>query len=231
MGKESLSDMAYNRIRRDIVSCVLMPGQQVAQAQLARDYGLGLTPVREALQRLSQERLVQPMARLGYIVSPISVSDVHEIFEMRLVQEGAAARWACERATEQQLAEIAQEAEQSYVYGDRNTYAEYLAHNSRFHLLVAESAGNRRLYSVTSNLLDEASRVLQLYLNLADATELVRELHVGISDALRKRDPVLAEAEVARHQDTMRRNILALVSGLASGRSLGLSKSVQIQTM
>ena len=70
----SLADKAYEVIKADIITCVLRPGQQIAQPRFAERYGMGLTPVREALQRLAQEGFVQAVPRFGYIISPIAIS-------------------------------------------------------------------------------------------------------------------------------------------------------------
>ncbi len=64
-----LSSQAYRSIKDDIVTCVLAPGQFMAQLDLTEKYHMGLTPVREALRQLTQEGFVQPVPRMGYIVT------------------------------------------------------------------------------------------------------------------------------------------------------------------
>src|SRR5919197_450469 len=88
---ESLADQAYARIRRRIVGCELAPGDQVTESQLVETHGIGKTPVREALQRLAQEGLVQPIRRHGYRVAPITLRDVRDLFGLRLIIQPAAA--------------------------------------------------------------------------------------------------------------------------------------------
>jgi DNA-binding GntR family transcriptional regulator len=102
----SLADEAYARIRRRIVGCDLAPGEQVTEGQLVETHGIGKTPVREALQRLAQEGLVQPIRRHGYRVAPITLRDVRDLFGLRLIIEPAAAELAVGRIDVAQLRDI-----------------------------------------------------------------------------------------------------------------------------
>jgi DNA-binding GntR family transcriptional regulator len=81
-------------LRADIISCVLRPGQQVVQSKLADKYQIGTTPIRDALHRLALENLVQPVPRSGYVITPITLSDIQEQFELRYLLESFAARMA-----------------------------------------------------------------------------------------------------------------------------------------
>ena len=92
-----LGEHAYETIRRDIIRCELDPGSEASEAALASRLGLGKAPIRVALARLCQEGLVRPLPRRGYIVTPITIKDVHEILEMRMALEPVAARMAVGR--------------------------------------------------------------------------------------------------------------------------------------
>jgi DNA-binding GntR family transcriptional regulator len=202
--KVTLSDQAYEIIRNDIITCVLEPGEQIAQQQLAERHRFGMTPTREALQRLAQEGFVQPIPRFGYIVSPITFSDVQEIYELRSILESAAVRLAATRGTDEQLAEIARAADFTYVYKDRQSYSHFLAHNTGFHRSVADLAGNRRLADQISKLLDEMTRIFHLGLDLRDSAEEMRVEHLALAEALCARSAQRAErvvqSQIARSQ-------------------------------
>jgi len=202
--KSSLSDQAYEMIKAEIITCVLEPGQQIAQSQLVERYQVGTTPIREALQRLAQEGFVQPIPRFGYIVSPITFSDVHEIYELRSILESAAARLAAIRGTDRQLQEIAKPADFTYVYKDRRSYSDFLTRNADFHRSIAIAAGNRRLADQISKLLDEMTRIFHLGLDLRDSAEEMRDEHLTLVKALGDRDPERAEqlvqSQIARSQ-------------------------------
>jgi DNA-binding GntR family transcriptional regulator len=185
----SLTAKAYDLLRHEIINCVLEPGQQIVQAQLAQHHGMGLTPIREALQRLAHEGFLQVIPRYGYIVSPITVSDVREIYEVRTILETASVRQAAVNALEKQLNSLYQSAHFTYLYKDRQSYTDFLAQNAEFHRSVALAAGNRRLLDLISRTLDELTRVFHLGLDLRDSAEEMRDEHIALAKALLDRDP------------------------------------------
>lgn len=189
----SLADQAYNAIKRDIVTCVLDPGVQIAQSHLVERYQMGLTPIREALKRLEQENLVQSIPRFGYVIAPITIEDLQDIFEMRLILEKAAARLAISRASEEQIEAIRKSSNFTYRYQDRGSYEEFLEMNNEFHTSVALTTGNRRLSETLSRLLDSMIRIFYLGLEWKDSAEEMQQEHMILSNALVKRDADLAE--------------------------------------
>ena len=199
MKPPSLAQQAYEQLRAEILTCALPPGAQIAQAQLAEKYSLGLTPVREALQRLAHEGLVQPYPRFGYIVSPVTVEPVRQMFEYRAILESAAVRLAVERAGDEQLANLAGSAAFQYVYRNREEYSRFLARNAEFHLAIARLAGNPRLVEALASLLDELARIFHLGLDLRDSAVEMEAEHIALANALRARDPERAE-QIVREQ-------------------------------
>jgi len=188
-----LSSRAYQFIKEDIVNCTLTPGQFIAQISLADKYKVGLTPIREALRQLITEGFVQPVPRLGYIVSPVTTRDVEEIFEMRLILETSSARLAIARGTELELRDLVQAADFTYTYKDRQSYSTFLAQNKTYHLKVATLAKNNRLVQQLSKTMDELTRVFHMGLDIRDSTEEMREDHLNLANALLERDASLAE--------------------------------------
>ena len=85
---------AYARIRRDILSCHLMPGANTTESQLMSDYGIGKNSVRIALVRLTQEGFVRSIPRQGYRIASVTLKDVEEVFALRVQLEPLAARLA-----------------------------------------------------------------------------------------------------------------------------------------
>ena len=150
-----LSEQAYKNIKNDIITCVLKTGEQIAQSQLVERYQIGTTPIREALQRLVQDGFVQSVPRFGYVVQPVSLSDVHEIYECRLILEPAAASLAAARATDEQLSEIVRTADFSFIYETAENISDAHVHNAEFHRAVAVASNNSRLLNQISRVLDE----------------------------------------------------------------------------
>jgi DNA-binding GntR family transcriptional regulator len=102
----SFADRGYYAIRELIVTLELPPGADVREPELTERLGIGRTPVREALRRLAQERLVEVFPRRGMFVTKVDVRDLARLCEVRVALEPEAARLAAERATQADLAEL-----------------------------------------------------------------------------------------------------------------------------
>jgi DNA-binding GntR family transcriptional regulator len=102
----SFADRAYYAIRELIVTLELPPGAVVKEPDLTARLGIGRTPVREALRRLAQERLIEVYPRRGMFVTTVDVRDLARLCEVRLALEPEAARLAAERATKADLDEM-----------------------------------------------------------------------------------------------------------------------------
>ncbi len=226
---QSLVDQVYEKIKSEIITCTLAPGQQIAQPQLAEKFNTGVTPIREALQRLTQERLVQPIPRFGYIVTPITLADMSEIFELRSILESAAARLAALHASQEQLDQLAESASFTYVYKDPESYTHFLEHNTSFHQAVAIASGNHRLAEQISQLLDELTRVFHLGLDLKDSAEEMRMEHQELTAALRQRDPAQAEQIVQAQITRSRQRVIEALLSVGSKRgAAALGQAVQV---
>jgi DNA-binding GntR family transcriptional regulator len=188
-----LSSKAYHSIKGDIVTCVLVPGSSIGQLELAETYHMGLTPIREALRQLAQEGFVQPVPRMGYIVSPITTKDVQEIYEMRIILETSSFRLAATRGTDREFQDILDFADFTYIYKDLPSYSRFLANNKIFHQSVASMARNSRLVQQVSRIMDELTRVFHLGLDIRDSAEEMRDDHLALCRALIERDASRAE--------------------------------------
>jgi DNA-binding GntR family transcriptional regulator len=105
-GGERLVDQAYRQIRDAIVAVRLQPGAPLDEKALSASLGLGLTPIRDALKRLTLERLAVTYPRRGTFVSRINIADEARLTEVRIELEGLAAALAAERATEEDRATL-----------------------------------------------------------------------------------------------------------------------------
>jgi DNA-binding GntR family transcriptional regulator len=102
----TLAERAYHVIRDRIVRLELPPGGLIREEELMQDLGMSRTPVREALLRLSLERLVVMVSRRGTFVTDVNIGEVGRIYELRRGLEAQAAEWAAERRQEADIAEI-----------------------------------------------------------------------------------------------------------------------------
>lgn len=204
MKDTSLADQAYLAIKKDILTCQLSPGSQVAQSQLVERYEFGVTPIREALKRLEHENYVQSIPRYGFIIKPVTIRDIEDIYGLRLILETSSVRLAIQRASDEQLAEIREAANFSYVFKDRESYLEFLEQNIDFHVSIALASGNRKLAEMLSNTLNEMTQIFNLGLDLRDNAEEMRREHILLADALVSRNLELA-VQIATDQINLSR--------------------------
>lgn len=144
----------YEALRVRIVVNQVRPGDILNEKDLMAEYGIGRSPLREALFRLQEENLLKPLPRLGYMVTTLDISEVRELVELRRELEGFAGQLAAERITPEQirqLRDIVQQAEaQSPEDHEVMNISEY--YDTRFHNLLYAAAGNQKLFKMLKDL-------------------------------------------------------------------------------
>jgi len=188
-----LADTAYELIKRDIVWCTLEPGQQITEEELAERYRVGRAAVRAALKRLYQEQLIEIMTRQRYMIAPITLKHVSELFDVRLLVEPPAARQAAGRVDGDRLRNLDELCQAQYRVGDRESAAAFLSVNTAFHVAVAEASGNALLASMIRGLLDKVERVHHMGHLLHDRNQDAYHEHHELLEALLAGDGKRAE--------------------------------------
>ncbi|MEV8042108.1 GntR family transcriptional regulator [Arthrobacter sp. NPDC080082] len=143
MMQQGKAAQAYEEIERLIVFQELAPGSLVSEAVLMEKTGLGRTPVREALQQLARNRLVEIHPNKGVLVPPASVEAQLRMLELRRVLEALAVRLACQTATNND-SEAMQEMVQ-LLEADRFTLRQYLETVKETHLMIVNASHNEYL--------------------------------------------------------------------------------------
>jgi DNA-binding GntR family transcriptional regulator len=141
------SQIAAELITKAIVDGRLRPGARLKEDELARTLGISRTPVREALLMLRARGLVDMSPNRGATVRTYDADQLDDLYGLRAVLEGHAARLAAQRATEEQLAEIDASCTRfdALVARKGDDFLELVAENARFHSGVLDAAGSRRL--------------------------------------------------------------------------------------
>ena len=191
----SLADQAYHAIRGLIVSLELAPGAVIDERQLVERLAIGRTPVREALRRLAQERLVEVYPRRGMFVTGVDVRELARLSEVREVLEPEAARLAAERATDADRRELGALLVELDTAG-----GELMALDERIHRAVYRAAHNDLLEATLEQYYVLALRIWSMALDRAhDLGEAVEE-HRALLEAIRSGD-------AERAADTMRAHV------------------------
>ena len=209
----SLSHQAYEQIKYKIVSLELRPGNVIDESNLIAELQLGRTPIREALKRLSLEKLVTIAPRRGMFVTEIGITDLQRLFEMRLVLEGQAARLAAVRGTKAHWLEMEAVLNRLPEEARPFTNEELIAIDETCHQIIYQAADNVFLRD-TLNMLYALSLRLWYYAlaRVGDMETAVLE-HRHILDALRQGNGDLAAQRLERHIQTFQEEIQAAMLG------------------
>jgi DNA-binding GntR family transcriptional regulator len=220
----------YAVLKHEILSCQIAPGTALYEGRLAERLQVSKTPIRDALGMLVHEGFVEVMPRQGYRVTDITLADVHEVFQMRMLLEPAAAELAAERATAAQLKRLQGLAEESYVFGELPTYEEFVVKNREFHVLLAEASGNGRLAAMLRNLLEEMQRLFLFGLDIRDSAEEQIAEHRELVDALLKGNHHLARDIARRQIETSRKRVMeALLAEVTSANGTFRTGSLKVR--
>lgn len=198
-GKMSLADRVYQELRAAIVLGEIAQGSVFNESDLIARFKVSTSPLREALSRLRQDGLVRVIPRRGYSVTELTLRDFHELIQMRLILETAAAELAAPRITDAHVASMRQLSEVGLQIGDQESYRAFMRANQEFHGTIARIAGNDRLLNAISATMDEMQRLLFADLGEAQDAEEVGHDHDEIIEALARRDAASAREAVARH--------------------------------
>jgi DNA-binding GntR family transcriptional regulator len=213
-GGEALANLVYRELREAICDSRLVPNQRLVQNALADHLGLSRPPVRDALLRLSQEGLVRAMPwRGGFTVSPFTVREVLDIYDVRLPLELLAVREAAGRHTAVQLAGL-RELNQRIADGSVDRLLEQYGLNQGFHARVAEPSENDVLKRMLEQLWTMPSSLRMFYVQVADGEptgHTVRE-HAAIVDALEAGDGDAAAERLQEHIEGAKRHAVDLLN-------------------
>jgi len=208
----TLTDRAYTALEEMIVRLELPPGSTVSEAMLSERLGIGRTPIREALQRLARERLVQILPRRGVIVSDINVKAQLRLLEVRREVERLVARSAARRATSEERVRFAGLATAFERAARTNDDVAFLRIDREFNELCLESARNEFATTAMQLMASLSRRFWYLhYKQAADMPETAK-LHADIARAVASADANGA----ARAADALLDNIEAFTRNTVS---------------
>jgi GntR family carbon starvation induced transcriptional regulator len=231
----NLSEQAYDRIRHDIVHGALFPEEKLQIEAISERYGIGAVPVREALNRLSSEGLVQRRSNRGFFVAAISMAELEELVKTRIWLETLAlaesmrhADEAWEEALVVSYHRLARTQRRLPSEVDREVSKEWEGRHKNFHMLLLERCGSSWLLGFCSTLMDQAVRYRSLSMN-TNPSKLRREgaaaEHQAILNAVLEHDVDLACRLLSEHYRTTLeglRQVIALEQAPAASGTAGL---------
>ncbi|MCP4020492.1 MAG: GntR family transcriptional regulator [Desulfobacteraceae bacterium] len=193
----------YDQIRSEIITGKKNPGERLSIDTLKNEFGTSVTPVRDALQMLSQEDLVTIKPRSGYYVTLVSLKELNDMLELREILELAAVERAAEKITDEQIEEL-KAVHAGFTNDNDETYSRYTQENIIFHYLVAKASGNDSLALHVRRLHDRLAR----FMIIIRSGSFMTDVHNRLIDRLIARDPAGAKRTLKKEMDEARTAIM-----------------------
>jgi DNA-binding GntR family transcriptional regulator len=193
----SQGDQAYQKLRGLLKDGVLKPGDRVIETTIAQQLDVSRTPVRDAIRRLETEGLLDYEPRAGLVVSKLDRRSVAELYEMREVLEGTAARLFTRHASDLEVEELLDLVRQERLLQGRGQ--ELAAHNQKFHLQIHRGAHNRFLEKALRAVNAVRWLLGPSQMLAAERAEQALAEHTELVQAIHRRDVDLAESVARNH--------------------------------
>jgi DNA-binding GntR family transcriptional regulator len=211
----TMAEDAYNYIKDRIISQEFPPASPVDTKELMKQLKVGKTPLREALQRLAFEKLIVISPRRGTFVSDLSIIQLQQAFDARLLVERYTARIAAVKMTEGQITALRNLFKDTDAIALAGDCLRSVSVDQRFHRLIAEASQNEYLRDFLNMLLPVSMRLWHYVhsrtKDLSGGIQEAHRRHFSIIDALASGDPDAAERAMANHIIRFRDEALELI--------------------
>ncbi|WP_301378982.1 MULTISPECIES: GntR family transcriptional regulator [Thalassolituus] len=199
---QTLAEKVFSELATAIVRGELAPGEKLSEQALVTRYGGSRAPIREAIQKLEARNLVVRVPHAGARVVSLSLEELRDIYEVRLELESMACRLAAERMSDADISALEKLLEEHArsIEADQGLSYYQKSGNLDFHYRIIEGSKNSRLHQM---LCGDLYHIIRMY-RYRTSTSSERPLqalkeHQGIVEAIKSRDPQLAELLMRRH--------------------------------
>ena len=214
---EDLITHLYRIIKQMILDKTLLPGSKIRQEHLAQQLGVSRTPIIKALQYLSKDNLVEYIPRRGFYVKQVSLEEMLNIFDLREVIEGVAAKTVAECGTDEEIAELKEIflpfLTQTWDEVTKNAYKKA---DQEFHLRLMELSKNKILPKIieTFNIYNFSYQK-----GLFRSPDETLSEHLKIIEAIENREMLTAQNLAILHIENSKKNIARCY--IKQGKSIG----------
>lgn len=203
-------EIIYNDLRKDIMAGTYEFGEKLVISRLAKQYGVSEIPVREALNMLNADKLIEFKPHTGAVVSTLSAKDIQEIFEIRIELEGLATRLASENMNEETIEYLQKNIEDSKLVCENQDYDQFEKLNIDFHLKIYSRSNNKLLFNTISDLWSNTKRYPSLFTSNESHIRMSISEHESILKALIKKDAMVAENWMITHKARAEKELLRI---------------------
>lgn len=206
-GPGRVSDLVYRDLRQGIVELELVPGTPILEGELTARYCVSRTPVREAVLRLADEKLVDVVAKSGTFVSRIPLVALREGIVARRALEGVTVAVAAERASESEIMSLRALIQRQKERADAGEDRAFHEADDDFHAAIAAAARYPGLWSIIRQIRVQVERYRRLTLPQPGRMQMVVAEHGRVVDGIAARDPDGAVAAMHEHLDKLQLDI------------------------
>jgi DNA-binding GntR family transcriptional regulator len=196
---KALSDLAYQKIKDAIISGRFAPNDRISERKLADEMGISTSPVKQALNRLRYEGLIEIKPRKGTYVAPFCFAALEEISWIRAYMEGLAARFAAMKAVEADVLKIQQQLQLMEELSAKGNSEKLVKANTEFHALLHRISRNQYITQLVEIVRSFDLSVRKKALACEDEVKRGLAEHRSIGEAIIERDPGLAEERMKQH--------------------------------
>ncbi len=195
----SLRGRVFNQLRKQILTGAYKPGDSLIELRLSEELGVSRTPIREAIRQLELEGLVVSIPNKGAVVKGVTDQDVEDIFTIRTMIEGLAARWAAEKITEEEIGELKEALEFEEFYTIKNDAEHLMKYDSRFHDIIFRACKSRPLMHMLSTFHHYIQNARNNSFETPGRPAKALDEHRAIFEAIIRKDGETAEKLTVEH--------------------------------
>lgn len=204
----SLADQVFEKLEDDIIKGIYKKGEILTELKLAETLGVSRTPIREALRRLEQERLIKETGK-GSVVLGITVEDLVDIMDIRLCIEGLSAFYATQNLTPDGAEELKQIGELQDFYFQKNDIEHLRQMDDRFHDTIYALSQRPIIFDTLLPLHKKTQRYRKISIEDPERLAYSIQEHKAILNAILARDASLATALMTKHIENAKNNMMA----------------------
>lgn len=211
MENRQLKDIVYGQLRFEILTGKITGGTHITESNIANRLKVSRTPVREALQRLTQEKLITPLVRAGYLVEDMSDEDIQDLFSTRFAIEVLVMEKAVQHISQDELELMSENIEKTRQCIPSGALQRMTELDLEFHAIIYRASRSKSLYRICTNLGDLTMKY-RYGLNLVgDLWEEAIKHHTAIYRALAAKDQVRAIAAISDHGEQAKSQIIDIM--------------------
>lgn len=188
-----------DRLREMIMWGQLQPGQRLNERQFCERFDISRTPLREAFMMLSSEGLLKLLPNRGAMVTPLTLTELEDMFQVMAVLEGLAGELACQRATEEDIEEITALHREMLEHHARDELKPYFEANQAIHQKIVDCARNAELTDIYKKLSVRIRRARYMANFSKERWDQAVDEHEEILDVLKRRESGKLKSLLQRH--------------------------------